>query len=124
MDYAMRAFEHVCLRENINFLKLKFRIRATASAREERMRGYHGEHNADWSGYADDLEMFFETLEDLQKGIEMLHNLFQRFGLTIKVNKTKTMTFNFNFAEKYNNQKYPNSIAKLHNQSIENVETF
>ena len=34
------------------------------------------------------------------------------------------MIFNFNYAEKYKNQKYPNSKAKLHNQLIENVETF
>lgn len=124
MDYVMRVFDHICSEKNINFLKLKFRIRTTATTREERMRGYHGEHNADWSGYADDLELFFETLEDLQSGLEILQSVFKRFGLTVNIKKTKTMIFNFNYAKEYNGQKYPNSIAKLQNQSVENVETF
>ena len=124
MDYVMRVFHHICSEEKVNFLKLKFRIRTTATTREERMCGYYGEHNADWSGYADDLELFFEKLEDLQEGIKILHSVFQRFGLTVNIKKTKTMIFNFDYAKEYNNQTYPKSIAKLQNQSVENVETF
>ena len=60
------------------------------------MKGYQGEHDADWSGYADDLELFFEKLEDLQKGLEILHTVFTRFGFTVNIKKTKTMIFNYN----------------------------
>ena len=69
MDYVMRIYEDACHNHNINFLKLKYRLRATATTREERMRGYQGNHFADWSGYADDLGLFFDSEADLQKGL-------------------------------------------------------
>lgn len=87
------------------------------------MKGYHGQHDADWSGYADDLELFFETLEDLQLGLEILHSVFQRFGLTVNLKKTKTMIFNYN-DDQLENQEYLNSIVTLQNQPVENVATF
>ena len=118
MDYVMRVFNELCIKKNIQFLKLKYRIRATACTREERMRGYQGQHDADWSGYADDLELFFEKLDDLQRGLEILHDIFQKFGLTVNIKKTKTMIFN------HDNEDYPNSIVTLQNQKIENVKTF
>ena len=34
------------------------------------------------------------------------------------------LIFNFNYVEEYDNQNYPKSIARLENQSVENVETF
>ena len=41
------------------------RIHATATTGEERVNGYQGSHSADWSGYADDLELFLISAEDL-----------------------------------------------------------
>ena len=76
MDYVMRVLHNICSEEDVRFLKLLFRIRGTASTRDERMQGYQGEHDVDWSGYADDLELFFENLQDLQKGLEILHSVF------------------------------------------------
>jgi len=29
------------------------------------MSGYHGDHLVDWSGYADDFELFVENVNDL-----------------------------------------------------------
>ena len=88
MDYVMRAFNNICSEEGIKFLKLKYRIRSTACTREERTYGYKGEHDVDWSGYAVDLELFFESVKDLEKGLELLHKLFQRFGLSVNISKT------------------------------------
>ena len=50
-----------------------------------------GEHDVDWSGYADDLELFFEDPESMQKAIELLDETFKRYNLTINVSKTKKM---------------------------------
>ena len=122
MDYVMRVFNNICSEEDVRFLKLLFRIRGTASTRDERIKGYQGEHDVDWSGYADDLELFFENLQDLQKGLEILHSVFTRFGLTVNIKKTKTMIFNYEGESE--NELYPESIETLQNQSIENVTTF
>ena len=86
------------------------------------MQGYQGEHDVDWSDYADDLELFFENLQDLQKGLEILHSVFTWFGLTVNIKKTKTMIFNYEGESE--NEIYPESIVTLQNQSIENVTTF
>ena len=121
----MRVYEDACCKQGINFLKLKYRIRATATTREERMSGYQGSHSADWSGYADDLELFFVSVEDLQKGLVLLHEIFTKFGLSINIKKTKTMIFNFELIkEHYDNMCYPESIVELDNIAIENVITF
>ena len=59
MDYVMRVYIHGCAKENVQFVKLKDRIRPTACTREEIMSGYHGDHPVDWSGYADAISNYF-----------------------------------------------------------------
>ena len=71
-----------------------YRIRPNACTREERMSGYHGDHLVDWSGYADDLKLFLENVNDLQKALTILHSVFSKFGLHINIKKTETMIFN------------------------------
>ena len=106
MDYVMRVYKHECAKENVQFVKLKYRIRPTACTREERMSGYHGDHLVDWSGYADDLELFLENVNDLQKALTILHSVFSKFGLHINIKKTKTMIFNFKYVERNYNSTY------------------
>ena len=43
MDYVMRVFMHICETEDIKFLKLHYRVRATATTREGRREPYQGE---------------------------------------------------------------------------------
>ena len=124
MDYVMRIYEHECAQENIQFVKLKYRIRPTACTRAQRMSGYHGDHSADWSGYADDIEHFLENIHDLEKALKILHRWFNRFGLHINIKKTKTMIFNFKYVEKEFNSIYTESIGSLENLPIENVKVF
>ena len=121
MDYVMRVYMSLCEESNIQFLRLKYRIRSTATTREERAAGYHGQHTVDWCGYADDLELVFETLHDLEKGLNLLNETFSRFHLNINSKKTKTMIVNFKYL---NEQSYPKSLVKLNGQVIENIETF
>jgi len=124
MDYVMRVFERECAQANIQFVKLKYRIRPTACTRDQRMFGYRGDHSADWSGYADDIELFLENINDLEKALKILHSLFNRFGLHINIKKTKTMIFNFKYVEKEFNSSYPESIVSLEDMPIENVKIF
>ena len=78
MDYVMRIYGNECHIQKINYLNLKYRIRSTATTREERTKEYQGNHYADWCGYADDLVLFFESEADLQKGLDLLHGIFSK----------------------------------------------
>ena len=96
MDYVMRIFMDLCDKRNIRFLKLKFRIPSTATTRGERLnKTDKGALNADWAGYADDLELIFEDADNLQKGLNALEETFSRYNLSINTTKTKTMIFNY-----------------------------
>ena len=44
MDYVMRVFMERCKAEGLKFFQIKYRIRTTATTREERRRVYYGEH--------------------------------------------------------------------------------
>ena len=80
MDYVMRIYTHQCEEEDIKFITFKYRIRSTATPREGRgMKSYRGEHTIDWIGYADDLELYFEDVANLQKGITLLNDTFNPY---------------------------------------------
>ena len=63
-------------------------------------------------------------MADLEEGL--LDETFRRFHLQINASKTKTMILNFKcFMEQLcTEQPYPESIVKLNDQVIENVEVF
>ena len=70
-------YTHQCEEEDIKFITFKYRIRSTATPREGRgMKSYRGEHTIDWIGYADDMELYFEDVTHLQKGITLLNDTF------------------------------------------------
>ena len=124
MDYVMRVFMEQCKKLDIKFLKLKYRIRSTATTREDRCnKTYYGDQTVDWAGYADDLELFFEDSDSLQKGLQLLDETFIRFHLSINVSKTKTMIMNYGHINKDSNT-YPETISNLHSAAIENVKVF
>ena len=77
-DNVMRVFQQECAQENIKFVKLRYRIRPTACTREQRRSGYQGDHYVNWSGYADDIELFLENVHDLKKALNILHYLFNK----------------------------------------------
>ena len=92
MDYVMRIYTHQCEEEDIT---LKYCIRSTATPSEGRkikgrkMKSYRGEHTIDWIGYADDLELYFEDVTNLQKGITLLNDAFNRLPYSDKCIKNK-----------------------------------
>ena len=124
MDYVMRIYTHQCEEEDIKFITFKYRIRSTATPREGRgMKSYRGEHTIDWIGYADDLELYFEHVANLQKGITLLNDTFNRYHLQINVSKTKTMIANYRYINS-NEETYPDNIVKLCDEDVENVKVF
>ena len=113
MDYVMRVFMSICKNENIRFLELRFRVPSTATTREERVnKTDSGHHNIDWTGYADDLGLLFEDVENLQKGLSILEYTFKRYHLTINVTKTKTMILNHDNVDN-GCSSYPETICSL-----------
>ena len=69
---------------------------SAATTREERyQRTDVGEHDVNWSGYADDLALIFSNKDNLQNGLNTLDETFGRFHLTINETKTKTMILNY-----------------------------
>ena len=123
MDYIMRVFTALCEEHHIKFLQFKYRVRNTACPRAARgERQDHGEHKADWSGYADDLKLFFEDATNLQRALILLDETFCRFLLEINISKTKTMIMNYQYVN--TDEPYPKTICHLNNIEVENVETF
>ena len=121
MDYVMRIFMDVCENREIKFLRLNHRIRSTATTREDRAKSSAvGTHDTDWGGYADNLNLLFEDNENLQRGLQALHETFFRYNLAINVSKTKTMILNHQYLNT-DSSIYPKSIASLNNIPIENV---
>ena len=87
------------------------------------MKTYTGEYTIDWSGYVDDLELYFEDVMNLQKGLILLNDTFTRYHLQINVSKTKTIIANYRYLNP-DEDTYPESIVDLDNVPVENVRTF
>jgi len=122
----MRIVQVECSKHDIKFLELKYTIPQSASSSQQYLEVY-GDQVVDYIGYADDLAMVFDSIANLIKGLEILNNIFKKFGLIINETKTKKMLLNFviEFIEfQRNRRKLPQTIAKLNNFEIENVKIF
>ena len=60
-----------------------------------------------WVGFADDITLFFQCIEDLQVGLQILADLLEEYGLKVRRGKTETMIAN------YAGDDYPESIVTL-----------
>ena len=71
----MRVFTNECRKFGIKFFKSPYRIpgKATNPSKEFGL-GSYGEVTVDWIGYADDLVLFFEDENSLNKGFEILNS--------------------------------------------------
>ena len=124
IDFVMRLFLEKGKSEKIDFFEHCYRVNAKSFTRAERSllreRGkkLNGKSLLEWCGYADDLVLFVNTQASLQRTIEILDNLFSKFGLSINATKTETMIINF--AE----EVYPESIVTLRGTPLKNVKEF
>ena len=107
MDFVMRVFFiNACKKKGVKFLELKYCIPSKAS---KSRRDTVGTHVVDWSGYADDLLLFFDGEESLNVGLQLLDETFSRYRLSINISKTKSMILN----PQYESRNYPISIVSL-----------
>ena len=121
MDFALRCAEHEVLAKYPNTgLKYSYRINLESSTREQRkIHGLSGNDRLGMLLYADDIVLFCEDIDELQSIIIIYDKTFKRFGLTIAIDKTKTIPFNV--PEEVMNLS---SLINLNEQPIENVRRF
>ena len=119
IDYVMRVFLSECTTNKVHFLKLKYEIPNAAFVSNSSL-GEYGKNVLNWIGYADDLVLAFENIENLNRGLKILNGVFKRFGLTMNVGKTKTMIFNYLGTS----DEYPKSIAAVNEEEVKNVKEF
>ena len=119
IDYVMRVFLSECATNKVNFMKLKYEIPSAAFVSDSPL-GEYGNSILNWIGYADDLVLAFESIENLNRGLKILNDVFKRFGLTMNVSKTKTMIFNYIGTS----DEYPKSIASVNEEEVGNVKEF
>ena len=117
MDFVMRVYLENCRSIGIKFLQLKYRIPVSAT---QSNRTTVGEQPIEWVGYADDLALVFEDVNNLEMGLELLFITFKKNYLEINISKTKTMILN----HQYTNKEYPDKLMSLNNSPVENVKTF
>ena len=78
-----------------------------------------GSHRLRMLLYADDIVIFCEDVDELQSILKIYDETFTRFGLTIEIDKTKTLSFNIN--KDVMNKK---SLISLRGEPIEIVRRF
>ena len=117
IDFVMRVYLDKCKQLGIKFLRLNYKIPATANILN---RSMVGTQTIDWLGYADDLVLLFEDAKNLRLGLETIYSTFKNYELCLNVPKTKTMILNYPDTE----NDYPNTIAHLNKTPIENVKSF
>jgi hypothetical protein len=69
--------------------------------------------------YADDIVLFCEDIKELESILEIYDKTFSRYGLTIALDKTKTIVFNVDESVMSNK-----SHISLRGTNIENVRQF
>jgi len=117
LDFVMRIYENELEKEAITPVTFKHEI-PQAACTTSTSRGINGFSHEKWCGYADDTTIYQSSIPNLQKTLEIISKIYKRYGLTLNVNKTKTMIYGIKSKET------PKSIIKLNSIKIENVSTF
>ena len=119
MDFVLHCVE-VLLRYPETGLKYSYHIKAESSTREQRsLHKMSGNERLRMLLYADDIVLFCEDVDELSNILAIYDETFSRFGLTIAIDKTQTISFNV--PEDVMKEK---SLLTLRNEPIENVRSF
>ena len=121
MDFVLRCAEYEVLQKFPNTgLKYSYRINSESTTREQRsIHTISGIERLRMLLYADDIVLFCEDITELQCILNIYDKTFSRFGLTIAIDKTKTITFNVN-----EEIMCSESLISLRGTPIDNVRQF
>jgi len=101
-------------------IKYSYHIKAESSTREQRsLHKISGNERLRMLSYANDIVLFCEDVNELDNILMIYDETFSRFGLTIAIDKTQTISFNV--PEDVMKEK---SLLTLRNEPIENVRSF
>ena len=121
-DFSLRVVRDRKNDAGITRLRITYHIPDEATNRTQKTRApASGDFNDDEFGYADDLAALCWSCEDLLMYLNVIHKVFIEFGLSINLNKTETLIFNWN---KERDGDYPKSISTLNGQQIKNSTSF
>ena len=121
IDFVLRCAEYEVLKKYPNSgLKYSYHIKSESTTREQRrVSKISSSERLRMLLYADDIILLSESLLELDDILTIYDKTFKRFGLTISIEKTKTLTFN---VDEEIMQKH--SLLSLRNEPIENVRVF
>ena len=96
MEFVLRCVEQeVLLRYPETGLKYSYHIKAESSTREQRsLHKMSGNERLHMLLYADHSVLFCEDVNELNNILAIYDETFSRFGLTIAIDKTHTISFN------------------------------
>ena len=100
-DMCMRDFVERAKAQNIEFFTYKYRVNSHAIPPSERdpRNVPRGTRSLPWSGFADDLALFCNDLESLERATILLKEVFAEYSLKVNPTKTETMINNFKFED-------------------------
>ena len=121
MDFVLRCAEFEVLQRFPNTgLKYSFHIKSESTNREQRyVHKISGTDRLRMLLYADDIVLFCENIKELESILGIYDKTFTRFGLTIALDKTKTIVFNVD-----ESCMCSETLISLRDTPIENVRQF
>ena len=124
-DFCLDIFIKKCEEKGIKPLNIQHEIPSTSSSiNNNNNRGKKlGLTSIWWLGYADDLCLAASNKEELQQQLDILHEVFEAYGLKINASKTETLILNWKLG-KGDPDQYPTSICNLNSISIQNSKSF
>ena len=121
-DFVLRVFDERKTDAGVTGLAIPYNIPDAATDRaQKREAATTGICEDDECCYADDLGLICWNQSDLQTSMNLLNDVFTEFGLTINIDKTKTLIFNW---QNTSDERYPDSITTLNGKIIENLQNF
>ena len=120
-DFGLRIAEHkVSEKCQITGHQYLYRIIGHCSPREQRsVHSLSGFQRLKMILYTDDIVLLCSDINELSSIVDIYHQTFSRFGLTISTDKTKTMAFN-----DPEDIKSTPSLISIAGAAMKNVRTY
>ena len=110
----MRLFVDELEKLGVGGFRFKYFIPASASTRAHRvMNPLTGEQIIYYTAFCDDIQIYAESIEQLQKMTDVLEHFFTKYGLTICKKKTKSLILNWTGKI----EDYPKNIVSIQGEN-------